>query len=65
MTLAILVSAAVILFSAGYILRRQRLDALEFRAGQIRLVRDQALAVKDRQREKNSEAPNTLRRNTR
>lgn len=58
-------TSAVILFSAGYILRRQRLDTLEFRAGRIRLVRGQALAVKDRQREKNSEAPNTLRRNTR
>ena len=38
MTLAILISAAI-LTSAGYILRRQRLDTLEFRAGQIRLVR--------------------------
>ena len=65
MTLAILISAAAVLFSAGYILRRQRLDTLEFRAGRIRLVRGQALAVKDRQREKNSEALNTLRRNTR
>ena len=46
MTFTILVGATAILFSAGYILRRQRLDALEFRAGQIRLVRDQALAVK-------------------
>jgi hypothetical protein len=39
MTLAILISAAAVLFSAGYILRRQRLDTLEFRAGRIRLVR--------------------------
>ena len=46
MTLAILIGAAAILFSAGYILRRQRLDTLEFRAGRIRLVRGQALAVK-------------------
>ena len=39
MTLAILISAAAVLFSAGYILRRQRLDTLEFRGGRIRLVR--------------------------
>jgi hypothetical protein len=38
MTLAILIGAAILL-SAGYILRRQSLDTLEFRAGQIRLVR--------------------------
>jgi hypothetical protein len=44
MTLAILISAAV-LTSAGYILRRQGLDTLEFRAGRIRLVRDQALVA--------------------
>jgi hypothetical protein len=38
MTLAILIGAAILL-STGYILRRQSLDALEFRAGQILLVR--------------------------
>jgi hypothetical protein len=38
MALAILMDAAI-LFSAGYILRRQGLDTLEFRAGRIRLVR--------------------------
>ena len=46
MTFVILISAAAILFSAGYILRRQRNDTLEFRAGRIRLVRGQALAVR-------------------
>jgi hypothetical protein len=45
MTLAILISAAAVLFSTGYILRRQRLDTLEFRGGRIRLVRGQALAA--------------------
>jgi hypothetical protein len=44
MTFAILISAAAVLFSAGYILRRQRLDTQELRAGRIRLVRGQALA---------------------
>jgi hypothetical protein len=39
MTLAILIGAAAILFSAGYILRRQHLDTLELRGGRIRLVR--------------------------
>lgn len=38
MTLAILIGAAILL-SAGYILRRQGIDTLEFRAGRIRLVR--------------------------
>lgn len=38
MTLAILIGAATLL-SVGYILRRQDLDTLELRAGQIRLVR--------------------------
>jgi hypothetical protein len=46
MTLAVLIGAAAVLFSAGYILRRQRLDTLEFRAGRIRLVRGQAPASK-------------------
>ena len=32
-------TGAAILLSAGYILRRQRLDTLDVRAGQIRLVR--------------------------
>ena len=44
MTLAILISAAILL-SAGYILRRQGLDTLEFRAGRIRLVRAQVPAA--------------------
>ena len=35
MTMAILTGAAILL-SAGYILRRQRLDTLDVRAGQIR-----------------------------
>ena len=38
MTFAVLIGAAILL-SAGYILRRQRLDTLEFRAGRIRLAR--------------------------
>ena len=38
MTLAILIGAAM-LVSAGYVLRRQGLDTLEFRAGRIHLVR--------------------------
>jgi hypothetical protein len=38
MTLAILIGAAILL-SAGYILRRQGLDTLEFRTRRIRLVR--------------------------
>jgi hypothetical protein len=38
MALAILMGAAI-LFSAGFILWRQRLDTLEFRAGRIHLVR--------------------------
>jgi hypothetical protein len=37
MTLAILIGTAILL-SAGYILRRQDLDAREFRAGRIRLA---------------------------
>jgi hypothetical protein len=45
MTLAILISAATVLFSAGYILQRQRLDTLELRAGRTRL-RGQPLAAK-------------------
>jgi hypothetical protein len=44
MTLAILIGAAILL-SAGYILRRQGLDTLEFRAGRIRLDRGQALKM--------------------
>ena len=44
MTLAILIGAAILL-SAGYILRRQGLDTLDFRAGQIRLVRAPASAA--------------------
>ena len=35
MTLAILIGVAAILLSAGYVVRRQRLDTLEFRAGRI------------------------------
>jgi hypothetical protein len=46
MTFAILIGAAAVLFSAGYILRRQRLDTLEFRAGRIRLVQSRAPAAK-------------------
>jgi hypothetical protein len=38
MTLAVLIGAAILL-GAGYVLLRQGLDTLEFRAGQIRLVR--------------------------
>jgi hypothetical protein len=38
MALAILIGAAI-LVSAGYILQRQSIDTLEFRAGRIRLVR--------------------------
>jgi hypothetical protein len=56
MTLAILISAAAVLFSAGYILRRQRLDTLEFRGGRIRLVQGQASAAEKaptNRREKN------------
>ena len=44
MTLAILIGAAILL-SAGYVLRRQRLDTLDFRAGRIRLVRVPAPAA--------------------
>jgi hypothetical protein len=44
MTWTILIGAAILL-SAGYILRRQGLDTLEFRAGRIRLVRGQTLVV--------------------
>ena len=44
MTLAILIGAAILL-SVGYILRRQCLDTLEFRAGQIRLVQGQTPVV--------------------
>jgi len=44
MTLAILIGAAILL-SAGYVLRRQDLDTLEFRAGRIRLVRGPASAA--------------------
>ena len=46
MTLAILIGVAAILFSAGYVVRRQRLDTLEFRAGRTRLVRS-GKSVKD------------------
>jgi hypothetical protein len=38
-TMAILISAVVLLTAAGFMLRRQRLDTLVFRAGRIRLVR--------------------------
>jgi hypothetical protein len=38
-TTAILISAVVLLTAAGFMLRRQRLDTLVFRAGRIRLVR--------------------------
>jgi hypothetical protein len=44
MTLALLIGAAILL-GAGYVLRRQGLDTLEFRDGRIRLVRGQALAA--------------------
>ena len=65
MTLAILIGAAILL-SAGYILRRQRLDTLDFRAGQIRLVRAQAPAAeKVRQQQERRETLNAHRRNTR
>ena len=43
MTLAVLIGAAIL--SAGYVLRRQRLDTLDVRAGQIRLVRVPAPAA--------------------
>ncbi|HWI66914.1 MAG TPA: hypothetical protein VNS88_00800 [Nitrospiraceae bacterium] len=43
MTLAVLIGAAIL--SAGYVLRRQGLDTLDFRAGQIRLVRVPAPAA--------------------
>ena len=46
MTLAILISA-VILTSAAYILRSQRLATREFRGGRIRLVRGQAPAAEN------------------
>ena len=41
MTFAVLICAAILL-GAGYLLRRQGLDTLEFRAGRIRLVRGPA-----------------------
>jgi hypothetical protein len=44
MTLTILIGAAILL-SAGYLLRRQGLDTLEFRAGRIRLARRQVRAA--------------------
>ena len=44
MTLAIVVGAAILL-GAGYLLRRQGLDTLEFRDGRIRLVRVPAPAA--------------------
>ena len=44
MTLAVLIGAAILL-SAGYLLRMQGLNTLEFRAGRIRLVRGQAAAA--------------------
>jgi hypothetical protein len=44
MTLAVLTGAAILL-SAGYVLRKQDFDTLEFRAGRIRLVRVQAPAA--------------------
>jgi hypothetical protein len=66
MTFAILIGAAALLFSAGYILRSQRLDTLEFRAGRIRLVRDPAPASKkSSQPQKTKRNLNTHRRNTR
>jgi hypothetical protein len=45
MTWAFLISAAVLFSAAGFMLRRQCLDTLELRAGQIRLVRGQSLVV--------------------
>jgi hypothetical protein len=45
MTFAIVIGATAILFSAGYILRRQRLDTLELRAGRIRLVQGQTPVI--------------------
>ena len=45
MTWPILISAAVLFSAAGFMLRRQRLDTLELRAGRIRLVRGQSLVV--------------------
>jgi hypothetical protein len=44
MTLALLIGAAILL-GAGYVLRRQGLDTLEFRDGRIRLVRVPAPAA--------------------
>jgi hypothetical protein len=38
MTWALLITGVVLLVAAGFVLRRQRLDALVFRAGRIRLV---------------------------
>ena len=62
MTLPVLIGAAILL-SAGYLLRRQGLDTLEFRAGQIRLVRGQALAAEEAdstgQRQTNAHRRNT------
>ena len=46
MTLAIVIGAAILL-SAGYILQGQGLDTLEFRAGRIRLVLDDAPAAEE------------------
>jgi hypothetical protein len=46
MPLAIVVGAAILL-GAGYLLRRQSLDTLEFRDGRIRLVRVPAPAAEN------------------
>ena len=45
MTLAILISAAVLFSAADFMLRRQRLDTLELRAGRIRLVQGQTPVI--------------------
>ena len=54
MTWPILISAAVLFSAAGFMLRRQRLDTLELRAGRIRLVRGQSL-VDEKSRSKFAE----------
>jgi hypothetical protein len=47
MTLAILIGAAILL-SAGYILRKQGIDTLEYRASRICLVRSDSVIRKRR-----------------
>ena len=65
MTLAVLIGAAILL-SAGYLLRRQGLDTLEFRAGRIRLVRGPApTAEKAESIHRTKRNLNAHRRNTR